>query len=289
MRKDIGEAIKNKDYIQGELVWYGFTFSPDIKVLPFVPLADIHYGNPLFSERHLDRTIKYILDTPNCKTFLGGDLFDCVLKSSVGDIYHQIGSPQEQRDWLLEKLYPIKDRILGAVSGNHDRRLTREVGVDFISDIAKEFHIPYRDEGLKIRVTFGRGANGDSHSSYTYSIYYTHGYGGARTDGARIAKIQRTSTFVNADLYCMSHDHQVQVQPSIYLEDDPRSHIDKDTGFRMGKVVVKPKMLVKTNAYIKWGGHGEINGFAPVSLIAPKVRFMGDKREKEIIVEVSSG
>jgi hypothetical protein len=61
----------------------------------------------------------------------------------------------------------------------------------------------------------------------------------------------------------------------VYLIPDPRTHLDEKSGFSMGHVEAKRKLLVKTNAYTKWGGYSEMGGFSPTDLFTPVVQFSG--------------
>jgi hypothetical protein len=179
--------------IEGELIYYAHTLSPLFKQLNFLPLTDVHYGNHLFSASCFDESVATIKDTPNMVTVLGGDLCESTLKTSKGDIYRQVGSPQDQRDWMIEKLYPIRHKILGSVIGNHEIRIYNECGIDICKDIATALGIPYRPSGMMLKVSFGDGNNNVVGRPYVYWVYFTHGYGGARTKSAKAVKLERTA------------------------------------------------------------------------------------------------
>lgn len=276
------------DYIPGELVYYAHRLSPEFRELLIVPIADAHYGNPLFSETHFARLLNYIKMHDNCYAVCMGDLCDAVLSSSIGNIYEQKVTPPEQRNKMIEWLSPIADRILGMVGGNHEARIYKATGIDITKDISNTLHVPYRQEGIMLKVSFGSGNSRHLDKPYSYFIYCNHGYGGARTKAAKAVKVERLATFIHADAYLMAHDHDVNVATAIYLQPDPRTALDTRTGFTVGKVVAHSKMLIKVNSYIKWGGYGETGGFAPVSLRFPVIRLSGEGR-KDITVEVSSG
>lgn len=261
--------------VQGEPIYYAHTLSPKFKELLLPPTSDVHYGNPLFSKHHFLRHVQFIANTKNAYTVLNGDLCESSIRTSKGEIFKQVGSPQDQRDWIIEKLYPIKHKILGMTMGNHELRIWQEVGIDICKDIAKALNIPYRAEGLLLKIRFGDNSNRTQGSPYVYWSYQTHGYGGARTKAAKAVKVERTSTWIDADVYIMSHDHVVNVAPDVYLKPDPRTHLDEETGFQVGKVTANRKMLVKSNAFLKWGGYAEMGGFPPVDLETPLIKFMG--------------
>ncbi len=262
-----------------EIHWFLAELPSTHKEIVIVPLGDLHYGSNAFSIRHLNRDLHIIAQSDNMYVVLMGDLLECVTKTSVGDVYRQVGTPQDQRDWMIEKLMAIKGKIIGMTTGNHEGRIYREVGFDISADIAKALDVPYREEGILLKVTFGGGNSRHPEKPYVYWIYGTHGYGGARTHGAKVVKLERVSTYIHADLYLMGHDHSVNVQKMVYLLPDPRS-VDG-----VGRVTAHTKVLVKTNAFCKWGGYGERGGFAPPDLSTPHIVLKGEgKKRIEVVV-----
>lgn len=264
--------------IIGEPIFYAKSLSPEFKSVRIIPVSDLHYGNHLFSFRHFERCLKFIDENENVYMVLNGDLCESSLRSSKGDIYKQVGSPQNQRDWIIEKFLPRKHRILGMTTGNHEQRIYYETGIDISKDIAAALNIPYRAEGIILKLSFGNNNNRVDGRPYTYWIYATHGYGGARTAAAKAIKVERTADFVHAHVYIMSHDHTVNVASKVYLIADNRTHIDSETGFELGSVKAWHKKLVKSNAFLKWGGYSEMGGFPPVSLEPPEIIFSGEGR-----------
>lgn len=266
--------------VKGELFYFAHRLDTGFKSLELVPISDVHYGNPLFSKSHFTSTVKYINDTPNAYTILNGDLIESSLRTSKGDIYKQVGSPQDQRDWITDKLYHLRHKILGVDIGNHENRILNEVGIDVCADIAKALNVPYRAAGIMLKISFGDNNRSTSGKPYVYFIYATHGQGGARTKSAKAVKVERLGTWIHADCYFMSHDHVVNVAPDVYLMPDPRTRLSDDGKWQVGKVVAKRKMLVKTNAFLKFGGYSEIGGFPPVDLETVSVRFAGEGSPK---------
>jgi hypothetical protein len=264
-----------EDLIPGELVFYAHVLSSKFKSLELIPISDIHYGNHLHSPKHFKRTIEYIKAEPNRYTFLNGDLCECVTKTSKGDSYKQKISPQEQRDDMIEFLAPIKSRVLGMTTGNHENRIYQETSMDISKDIAKALGVPYRPEGMLVKISFGSGNAYVEDRPFTYWGYFTHGYGGARTNSAKTVKVERTSTYIHSDFYCMSHDHVTNAAVVVYLMPDPRTH--EENGFQVGNIRAMRKMLIKTNSAVKWGGYAEIGGFAPSDLSTAIIKLNGDK------------
>ncbi len=278
--------MKEEAIIQVEPIYYAHTLDADFDEILIVPISDIHYGNPLFSKRHFMQTLKF-LEKPNAYGFLNGDLCESNLRTSKGEIYNQVGAPEDQRDKIIEWLEPYKPKLFGAVDGNHEDRIWHTAGVHLVKDIAKALNIPYRSEGLLHKVSFGSGNESHSNRPYTFWFYQTHGYGGARTKSAKAVKVERTAHWIHADFYAMSHDHVVNVAPDVYLLADPRTKKEmlynkdkkewKETGFIVGRLKAHRKMLVKTNAYLKWGGYSEFGGFPPTDMATPLIRLLTPK------------
>ena len=259
--------------MSNELRWFGKILSPDFTEVSVIVLSDLHYGNPFCSLKHFQRTINFIKERENCFCFLNGDLIEAVTKNSKGDVYTQTVTPQEQRDAVIDLLIPIKDKVLGCCTGNHEARIYNDTGVDLTKDIAEALRVPYRPEGMLFKIYFGQGANRVQGQHYVFTSYITHGYGGARTKASKAIKVERTASWISADWYAMSHDHVVNVSPNVYLEIDHRCH-EEDNGFVSGKVTAKRQMLIKTNAYLKWGGYSESGGFPPSDLATPVINLL---------------
>lgn len=191
------------DVIAGEERCFVRRLSHEFNQIQLVPTSDVHYGNHMFSHKWFKAHLKAIQTTPNMFTVLNGDLCESTIKSSKGDIFQQVGTPQDQRDWTIEQWYPIRDKVLAVSMGNHERRIYNETGIDLCADIAKALGVPYRAEGFFLRLHFGSGNDGHPEKQYVYTGYFTHGFGGARTSAAKAVKVERTSTQVHADYYCL--------------------------------------------------------------------------------------
>jgi len=263
------------DRLPGELIFYASTFDPDFEEIELIPSSDIHYGNPLCSKKHVLRHIDYLAEKPNRLTHLNGDMCESTLKTSKGEIYKQVGSPDDQWQWIAEKFYKVRKQIIGVTDGNHEGRIYDSCGISVSRLIAKELGVPFRAEGMLHKISFGKGNSFHDNKPYVYWAYFTHGYGGARTAAAKAKKVENTSTFIHADVYGMSHDHVVNAAPVIYLIPDNRTHTHSENGFTVGKISAKRKILVKTNAFVKWGGYAETGGFPPSDLTTPIIQFAG--------------
>jgi hypothetical protein len=264
------------ELVSGELRWFGKVLSSELKDVLMIILSDLHYGNPNCSVKHFQRTVDFIQAKKNCYCFLNGDMCESAIRTSKGDIFKQVGTPQDQRDWVIEHLKPIKEKILGVTTGNHESRIYNETGMDISKDIATALDAPYRSEGMLYKLSFGDDNSWHKGKPFVFWSYITHGYGGARTKSAKAVKLERTASYIHADYYAMSHDHVVNVAPNLYLMPDNRGTVNGD-GFLSGRVTAKREMLVKTNAYLKWGNYAESGGFSPSDLATPLIQLLTPK------------
>lgn len=262
-----------------ELRWYGKVLPKELKEVKLVVISDLHYGNPYCSIKHFQRTVDFIKQNDNCYCLLNGDLCEAAIKTSKGEIHKQVGSPDDQKKQVVNWLLPIKDKILGMTTGNHENRIYEVSGTDVSDYIAERLGVPYRPEGMLYKLAFGSGNSRHDDKPFVFWFYITHGYGGARTKSAKAIKAERVAGWMHADVYAMSHDHVVNIAPDIYLLPDNRGTVD-DNGFLSGRVTAKRKMLVKTNAFLRWGGYAETGGFPPSDLSTPIINLLTPHSEQ---------
>ncbi len=257
-----------------EISYIAWNLPQEFTELFLIPISDIHKGNPFFSEKHLDRTIEFIDRKPNAYWVNNADWLEAATRTSKGDVYTQTESPDKQAEYCVKRFKPIKKKGLGADSGNHCGRIYEQSGVDLAKWMADALEVPYRPEGMLIKISFGGGNSGHADKPYVFWLYMSHGYGGARTKAAKAKKVEDQPHFIHADLHIMSHDHIVNVSPDVQLIPDKRTYPVKDKAWEEGKVSAKRVMLVKSNAYLKWGGYSQRFGYPPSDLTTPVIKLM---------------
>ena len=214
------------------------------------------------------------LKPPNAFAILNGDMIQADIRMSKGDIFKQVGTPQDQRNWIIKRFLPVKEKILGCTRGNHELRIYDQTGDDHCQDIAEALGCPYDPDGILLKISFGKGNNRMKDKPYVYFVYATHGYGGARTTGAKAQKLKRHAANIHANLYFESHDHEELGCVDSYLIPDHRTRLNEN-GFRTGKVKEYNKKLLKTGSAQKWGGYAKRSGLSPSQLGAPVAILRG--------------
>ena len=133
-------------------------YPEDQNVLRVYAIGDVHVGSPQFDERAIRKKIKIIHDDPCAAVCLCGDLGDYGLKNSVSNVYQATLSPREQMDYIYELFLPVADKIAACVPGNHEDRITKEVGICPMLTICSRLGCPevYRESVAITKYIFGR-------------------------------------------------------------------------------------------------------------------------------------
>ena len=120
-------------------------------------LGDVHVGAPNFNEQAIKKKIEIIKNDKHCAVVLCGDLADYGLRNSKTNIYQSTLSVREQQRYVLDLFSPIKDKISVCVPGNHEERITREVGTCPMYDMCVLWGIPevYRENVAITKYAFG--------------------------------------------------------------------------------------------------------------------------------------
>jgi len=141
-------------------------------------LGDIHVGSEQFDEASVRKKIKIIGDDPIGVVTLCGDLGDYGLKNSKTNVYQATMQPKAQQEFIYELFKPITHKIVSAVPGNHEERLTKEVGLCPLYDLCVKWDIPevYRENVAILKLCFGKRANKvTTDQPNTFIVITTHG------------------------------------------------------------------------------------------------------------------
>lgn len=223
------------------------------KGLTLIPLADAHYGSAEFNETLWHRTIKRIQDDPDCYCCLVGDLIDNTLKSSPGSVFEATASPGEQKEWLYNELLPIKDKILGAVGGNHERRTSKEADNDPLYDVMLRLgrEDVYRQNicFMQIRMTYiaadkQKGRDKTVRQRVAFSFAITHGAGGGQYIGSSANRVQNFGMAIEGiDCLITAHTHKPVTFPVTKLL------------FNNGTIVRKQFVVAVASSFLNYGGY----------------------------------
>lgn len=230
-----------------------------------IPLADFHEGARDADHEVSDGYIQWIARRDNAVTVLNGDLMNCAWKESTPELFEDLITPDTAYAQLRARLMPIKDKILMITRGGHEEAIFRKVGADYMARLAYDLgDIPYMPDG---------GMFGLRLSLYNHPVFFwgyaTHGWGGARTIGAKIKKSEDLANIANVDIIIVSHDH-TQAVHRLNVLDPPRSRINcKHTMY----MTIQRKLLINTGGFIRYLGYIQRKGYTPQDLGTPRIRL----------------
>lgn len=251
------------------------------KELTIVPLGDVHYGSKEFNSVRWHKAVKRIQDDPNCYCVLLGDMIDNGLKNSLTNVYEQTATPREQKEWITAELTPIKDKILAAVGGNHERRSVRETSFDVMFDIMVRLGIEdrYRQGIAFLSVSFSNfKKTGEKKARTYYHFAITHGAGGGQSPTSIGNRLLNFGLSLNGvDCLIVGHTHKPLTFPASRLVFDTRNRF----------IEVEKFTVVVAQSFLDYGGYPVEKMLLPSAHVLTEIRIkciMTDDRPKELTV-----
>lgn len=254
-----------------EMITYNFPEREDCLI---IPISDVHLGAAEHLAKEWVTFCKQIEQHPNVKIILCGDLINNATRTSVSNIFDETMRPREQKKLMVEMLKPLRERILCAVSGNHERRSGKDVDDDATYDILCKLDL---EEKYRENIAFIRIQMGDKYSAGlknpTYTLAVTHGAGGGMLPGATINRNERFGYAIDGlDCLVVGHSHKPMVSQPAKIKIDPFNN----------KVSIKPFKVVTSTSWLGWGGYAAQKMLLPASHCPQTITLCGKK--KEIIV-----
>lgn len=227
------------------------------------PISDVHFGALEHCQKEWFDFCKMIENTPNAYVILGGDLVNNNVRT-CGFInpYDEVVRPREQKHRMVEYLTPIKDRILCAVSGNHEARSLKDDDIDITYDIMTKLDIEdvYRPNICFMKVSLGHRRDDNTPiQSYTFAV--THGAGGGIYTGATVNRNERFGNVIeNLDCLIVGHTHKGTVtKPSKIV-------IDR----KNAKVKMSHYTVVSMVSWLNFGGYAVKKMLLPSHVAEPQ-------------------
>ena len=234
---------EGKDY--AELVFFG----------------DWHYGARECANEKAVRMLDYCLKK-KIYVLLMGDLIEAGTRYSVGaGVYQQKLNPQQQMEYVVEKLKPLADAglILGSIAGNHEARIEKETGIDVGKVVARLLGIRYLGYACWNLFKVGK---------QNYSVYALHGSSGSRFVYTKLKALVDISHSFDADLIAMGHVHEISSTSQNVQKIDMRSKT----------ITERKKFLLLTGHYLKYDqSYAQAKGMPIAKMGSPKVKLFADK------------
>lgn len=224
-------------------------FNSDIVIYP---ISDVHLGSLEHNEDEWKKFVEMVKDDPKAYIILAGDLMNNTTRSSVSNIFDEVMRPRTQKKKLIEYLTPIKDRILCAVSGNHERRSLKDADDDPTYDIMCKLDLEelYRPNIAFMKIQLNK------YGSATYTFAVTHGAGGGIFTGAAINRNERFGyTIDGLDCLIAGHTHKGTISKPSKIVINPK----------LNEVTIKPFTVINTQSWMSYGGYAVQKMLLPTS------------------------
>jgi len=164
-----------------------------------VILSDWHVGSKACDMKLIRATLNYIKRNKNVYVIILGDLLDMVTYHSKGLVGEQELLGTDQFKTVVNLLKPIRDRILFAITGNHENRTVKESATDVMDLICFNLGIEYAGFEklfcIKVRESF-------------IKCFAHHGAGGGTTPAGKLnALLKLHWRFPDANIIFGGHTH----------------------------------------------------------------------------------
>lgn len=211
-------------------------------------VADVHIGA---RECDLEGFRRFLSKLgANDYIVLCGDLVNNGIAGSHSSIYEEAIMPgMAQVERAVELLTPIKDKILGAVGGNHEARSRKAVDLDPMYTIMCMMGIQhlYRTNFAMLRVILANG-----NTKQRYALMLIHG----KTENK---KRQFAYSVEGVDAIISGHTHNGVVEKPARLVFTSRNN-----------VLVKPLVSLTATSWLSYGGYAAAALYKPAATSAPQ-------------------
>ena len=256
-----------------DMIQHKFEENNDIHI---IPISDVHLGASEHMEKQWEQFCQDVLDRPNAFITLGGDLINNATRSSVSNIFKESMSPSAQKRRMAEMLKPLakENRILCAVSGNHERRSQKDADDEPMFDIMCKLDLEhlYRENMAFVKIQMGN-VKENRRKNPTYLLVVTHGAGGGAATGGAVNRNERFGYAIDgADCLIVGHTHKPFVtQPNKIFVDTHNN-----------KISFKPFKVVSSTAWLDFGGYAAQKMLLPSSHAPQTITLCGNMKKIEV-------
>jgi len=266
-----------KENVEHKIAWEDLMNSPDFQGRKSVIwdyrkqnrletywISDVHLGHKQCDEDLFQKHIDYIGEGEMPFADLG-DLIENATRNSVGaGVYEQSSIAEAQIEEAINHYLPVSHLLKSMQIGNHELRSWVGGGLNPTRQMAKRLGTAYGSPGMFHIIKVGK---------QTYTVYSTHGGGGATTVGGKFNALKRMADiFPAADVVIQGHSHDTLYHSRELMRCDGK-----------GEIKSTKQHMVMNGAYLNWwNSYGQIKGYAPCNKGNAKINFHGDERMIEV-------
>ena len=239
--------------------------------ITIIPIADVHLGSRECMEQEFISFIGTLAERPNVYIILGGDLIDNGTRNGITNIFRSTMPPSQQKKEMANILMPIKDRILCAVSGNHERRSGKDADDDPTYDILCKMDCEnlYRENIAFMKLQFGDSKDGGLRNP-VYTLVVTHGSGGGQLTSGAVLRGERFGYSIDgADMLIYGHTHRP------FTTVPGKIVIDKYNNM----VSVKPFKVINMTSWLDYTDYAAQKMLTPTAHNLHTITLCGDHKE----------
>ena len=235
--------------------------------IDLIGFGDWHLGAVSCNIKAIKSQIEWIHKNPKARVILMGDMLDCGTKRSIGaGNFDNNIRPQQQYEYVLELLEPIKDKLYGIHIGNHEQRIFNETGMNVTKLMANALGTRYLGYSAFHKIKVG---------DINYVVFSTHGSSGATLPHTKIKRCLDLATFIDADIYMMGHVHALQVHTQEV----------KRVDMRKGTVVKDKKYFVLTGHYLEYNdSYADMKNMKPSKQGCARIRLDGKRKDAHVSI-----
>lgn len=252
-----------------EMIVHKFPEREDITI---IPIADVHLGARECMEQEFISFIGTIAEKPNVYVILGGDLIDNGTRNSVTNIFRATMPPSAQKKEMAKILAPIRDKILCAVSGNHElRKDNRCADDDPLYDILCKIDAEnvYRENIAFLKLQFGN-VEGAGQRNPTYVLTVCHGAGGGQLTSGAVLRGERFAYSIDgADALIYGHTHRPFTTTPGKIVIDTHNN----------RVSVKPFKVINMTSWLDYTDYAAQKMLTPTAHALQTITLCGDHKE----------
>lgn len=179
----------------------------DTAVLVYI--SDLHIGTFDLDIGWLIEVTNYVLNTPNAKVLLLGDLLNTAILNAVSNMYEDIAYPQEQWQIAVDLFSSLsaQNKIIAICAGNHERRVYKQTGIETLRQFAhaidaEKVYAPYY-ANIDLILKCADSPTG----SFTIPIVAHHGDGVGNISGVKKLQDIDSGSYINT----VGHLHREQL------------------------------------------------------------------------------
>lgn len=221
------------------------------KEIQLLFVGDIHRDSPNHAAVEWQSFLKYARSLPNAYLLLMGDYLDSTSTSERGMLGHitdqmhetfvyDLEALQSEKIKLIAKeLMPFRNRIIGAINGNH--YFNFQDGTNSDQKLCGLLGCRYLGCSAFVRLYF----QATKTARLSLDVWCHHGAGAGRLIGSSLNRVQQMADHAIADVYAMGDDHARAIapgQPRFALEHSPRGGLEMKT---------RNPWLVRSGSFLK--------------------------------------